>query len=72
MAATLAITVSEDLNAGKRAPMRFCATLDGDTNQDRAGFGSSERNALWELAKALNIHPGTLSLTASIERVALR
>lgn len=72
MAATLAITVSEDLSAGKRSPMRFCATLDGDANQDRAGFGSSERNALWELARALNIHPATVAATASIERVALR
>lgn len=71
-ATALQITVSEDLNASKRNPMRFCATLDNDTNSERAGFGSSERNALWELAKALNIHPGTLSLTASIERVALR
>lgn len=66
------VTVSEDLNASKRNPMRFCATVDGDADPMRAGFGSSERNALWELAKALNIHPGTLPLTASIVRVALR
>lgn len=66
------VTVSEDLNAGKRAPMRFCATLDGDANGERAGFGSSERNALWELAKALGVHPATIAATAGIERVALR
>lgn len=70
--ATMQITVSEDMNAGKRSPMRFCATLNGDANSERAGFGSSERNALWELAKALGVHPATIAATADIERVALR
>ncbi len=71
-ATALQITVSEDLNATKRSPMRFVATLDGDKDTERAGFGSTERNALWELAKALGIHPGTIQVTASIERVAFR
>ncbi len=70
--ATMQITVSEDMNASKRNPMRFCATLDGDANAERAGFGSSERNALWELAKALGVHPATIAATADIARVALR
>lgn len=71
-ATALQITVSEDLNATKRSPMRFVATLDGDSNADRAGFGSSERNALWELARQLGIHPATIAATASIERVSFR
>lgn len=66
------VTVSEDLNATKRNPMRFVATLDGDTDAERAGFGSSERNALWELAKALGVHPATIAAAADIHRVALR
>jgi hypothetical protein len=66
------ITISEDLNSTPRGKMRFCATLNGDTNEDRGGFGSSERNALWSLAQQLNIHPGTLQVTATIERIAVR
>lgn len=66
------ITVSEDLNSGPRGKMRFCATLNGDTNEDRGGFGSSEQAALWSLAQQLNIHPGTLQVQATIERVAFR
>lgn len=66
------VTVSESLSAGKRSQTRFCATLDGDANQDRAGFGSSERNAIWSLAQQLGIHPATIAATATIERIASR
>lgn len=66
------VTVSEDLNSSPRGKMRFCATLDGDTNEDRGGFGASERSALWELARQLNIHPGTLAVRATIDRIAVR
>jgi hypothetical protein len=68
----MTITVSEDLNSGPRGKMRFCATLNDDTDQERGGFGASERSALWSLAQQLNIHPGTLQVTATIERVAFR
>ena len=68
----MTITVSEDLNSGPRGKMRFCATLNDDTDQDRGGFGSSERNALWSLAQQLGIHPGTLTVQATIERVGVR
>lgn len=66
------VIVSEDLNSGPRGKFRFCATVEGDTNQDRGGFGSSERSALWSLAQQLNIHPGTLAVTVTIERMAVR
>lgn len=66
------VIVSENLSSGKRDPYRFCATLDGDTNQGRGGFGSSERAALWSLAKQLDIHPATIQATATIERLAVR
>lgn len=68
----MTITVSEDLNASPRGKMRFCATLNDDADQDRGGFGSSERAALWSLAQQLGIHPGTIQVTATIERVAFR
>jgi hypothetical protein len=68
----MTITVSEDLNAATRSPERFCATLNADTNPDRAGFGRTEQAALWELARQLRVHPGTLSATATIERLAVR
>lgn len=66
------VTVSEDLNATPRAKLRFCATLEDDTNEGRGGFGATERAALWSLAKQLDMHPGTLAVRASIERVAFR
>ena len=66
------VTISENLNSGKRDPLRFCATVEGDTNQNRGGFGTSERAALWSLAQQLNIHPATLTVTATIERLAVR
>jgi len=66
------VIVSENLSSGKRDPYRFCATVEGDTNQDRGGFGSNERAALWSLAQQLNIHPGTLAVTATIGRLAVR
>ena len=64
------LTVSESESAKRR--VRFCATLDGDTDEGRAGFGSSERNALYDLARQLEMHPGTLMVTGTIERVAVR
>lgn len=70
--AAITITVSEDLNSGKRDPLRFCATLDGDTDPERGGFGASERAALWSLAQQLNVHPATFQVLASIERVSVR
>lgn len=66
------VVVSETMTTKKRDPLRFCATLDGDVNQDRAGFGSSEYNALHDLAILLGLHPGTLRVQATIERVAVR
>lgn len=72
METTMTISVSEDLTSGKRSQTRFCATLDGDSNLDRAGFGSSERSALWELARQLGIHPATLAVRATIARTAVR
>lgn len=68
----MTITVSEDMNATPRGRTRFCATLNGDTNEDRAGFGSNERGALWSLAQQLKVHPGTLQVQATIERVSFR
>lgn len=68
----MTIIVSEDLNSSPRGKMRFCATLDGDTNQDRGGFGTNERSALWSLAQQLNIHPATIQATATIERISVR
>lgn len=64
------IIVSESKSATRA--IRFCATLDGDRDLDRAGFGSSERSALWSLAKQLDIHPATLQVQATIERVGVR
>lgn len=66
------VTVSEDLNSGRRDPFRFCATLEGDTDPERGGFGMSERSALWSLAQQLGIHPATLQASATIERVGVR
>jgi len=66
------ITVSEDLNASKRSPVRFCATLNDDTDTERGGFGSNERAALWSLAQQLNVHPATLQVQATIARVSVR
>lgn len=63
------VTISENLSAGRRDPLRFCATVEND---ERAGFGTSERNALWSLAQRLNIHPATIAATATIERLAVR
>ena len=57
------VVVSENLSSRARDPFRFCATVDGDTNQDRGGFGASERAALWSLAQQLNIHPATITAT---------
>lgn len=68
----MTVTVSEDLSSSPRGKMRFCATLNGNTNEDRGGFGSSERAALWSLAQQLGIHPATIQATATIERVAVR
>lgn len=68
----MTITVSEDLGSGPRSKMRFCATLNGDADPDRGGFGSSERAALWSLAQQLGIHPATVQTTATIERVSVR
>lgn len=68
----MTITVSEDLNASPRARLRFCATLVDDADPERAGFGASERAALWSLAQQLDVHPATLAATAMIERVASR
>lgn len=64
------VSVSENLSSGRRDPLRFCATVEG--NDERAGFGTSERNALWSLAQQLGIHPATIAATANIERVAVR
>lgn len=64
------VTISEDLNRGKRDSLRFCATAEG--KEEQGGFGSSSHAALWSLAKALNVHPATLMATATIERVAVR
>ena len=66
------VTVSENLSARSRDPFRFCATLDGDANPDRGGFGASERAALWSLAQQLKIHPATLTLTATIAQIGVR
>jgi hypothetical protein len=66
------VTISENLNSGGRDPLRFCATVEGDTDPDRGGFGTSERNAIWSLAQQLNVHPATIMATAAIERVSFR
>jgi hypothetical protein len=66
------VTVSEDLNAATRSPERFCATLNADTDLDRAGFGPTERVALWALAAQLGIPPLALQAQATIERMATR
>lgn len=68
----MTITVSEDLNVGPRNPMRFCATVENDTDSERGGFGASERAALWSLAQQLDIHPATIQTTATIKRIGLR
>jgi hypothetical protein len=68
----MTITVSEDLNVSPRNPMRFCATVENDDDPERGGFGSSERAALWSLAQQLGIHPATIQVTATIERMAVR
>lgn len=68
----MTITVTEDLHATPRSRVRFCATLAADTDPDRAGFGASERAALWALASQLAVHPATLQVQATIDRVAFR
>jgi hypothetical protein len=68
----MTITVSENLNVSPRNPMRFCATVENDDDPERGGFGSSERAALWSLAQQLGIHPATIQVTATIERMAVR
>lgn len=66
------VTVSEDLNVCPSDEFRFCATVEGDTNQDRGGFGSTEIAAL---AMLIEQFPKTERATlhgASIERMAVR
>jgi hypothetical protein len=66
------VTISEDLNSSPRGRTRFCATVEGDSNPERGGFGRTEQSALWSLAQQLGIHPATLQVTATIERLAVR
>ena len=68
----MVVTVSENLSSSPRDPYRFCATLEGDENPERGGFGRSERAALWSLAQQLNIHPATLTAQATVDRLGVR
>jgi hypothetical protein len=69
---TMTIIVSEELGASLRSPVRYCATLDGDDNPDRAGFGVSEPHALASLAAQLGLHPLRMQERATIERMSVR
>jgi hypothetical protein len=72
MTAPVTITVSEDLNARLRDPSRFCATVDGDTDPERAGFGQTEAAALAYLAKQYRTTYDALVDGATIERIGVR
>lgn len=66
------ICVSEDLGERASSPYRFCATLVGDTDPERGGFGSTERDAIGMLAQQLGVSPAALELSSTIERVGVR
>lgn len=68
----MSITVSEDLNASKRSPMRFVATLDGDTDFERGGFGANEVAALSDLIDQFPKSERASLAGATIERVGIR
>lgn len=66
------VTISEDLNSGKRDPFRFCAAVDGDTNSERGGFGTTEATALTQLARQFGKTAPVFLLGATVERLAVR
>ena len=45
------ISVGEDLKTRPNDRYRFCATLDGDTDPERGGFGATEKAAVTMLAR---------------------